>query len=279
MTWIDSHVHIWTPDTRSYPIAPDTDWETRRPKDFTPEVLFRYARPSGVRRFVLVQHQVYYGYDHSYMMDTLARWPEVFRLVAFIDHRSGRLAEEMVELQGRGVAGFRIVPEPGKESTWLQERGYEAMFRAAADTGQAICPLVGPDALPELDRMCSDHRDTTVVVDHLARIGADGPMNQKDVDTLCALARQARVHVKVSAFNSLGEKMPPHDDLAPLIRQVTDAFGPERVMWGSDAPYQIQAETYEDSIKLVRDRLDFLSDADRSQLLAGTAERVFFNKG
>jgi predicted TIM-barrel fold metal-dependent hydrolase len=59
-----------------------------------------------------------------------------------------------------------------------------------------------------------------------------------------------------------------------------DAFGPERLMWASDAPYQLgRGHTYEDSIALIRDRIEFLSDGDREWLLCKTAERVFFSTG
>ena len=277
MDWIDAHVHVWTPDTADYQIQAGTDWDERRPKDFTPETLFRYARPSRVQRFVLIAHQIYYGADNSYMLDTVRRWPDVFRIVAFVDHRDSNVAEEMAELQGQGVTGFRVVPEAGKEATWLGEPGYDAMFRAAAQTGQAICPLIKPPALGDLDRMCGEHPDTTVVIDHLASVGSGGDIVEDDVRALCAMARHPGVHVKVSAFYALGTKRPPHDELAPMIERVVEAFGSERLMWGSDAPYQVRNETYEDSIKLVRDRLGFLSDEERERILAGTAERVFFS--
>ena len=91
------------------------------------------------------------------------------------------------------------------------------------------------------------------------------------------LARNPNVCIKVSAFYALGSRNPPHHDLVPLIERVVDAFGPERVMWGSDSPYHVQDETYEDSIKLVRDKLDFLSASDRENILCKTAERVFFS--
>lgn len=49
------------------------------------------------------------------------------------------------------------------------------------------------------------------------------------------------------------------------------------MMWGSDCPYQIQHETYEDSIALIRDRLSFLSKEDREWILRQTAQTSFFN--
>jgi len=74
-----------------------------------------------------------------------------------------------------------------------------------------------------------------------------------------------------------GKKMPPHDELVSMIRTLLDSFGPRRLMWASDAPYQVQGvNTYKASIGLVRDRMDFLSKDDREWLLAKTAEKVFF---
>ena len=83
--------------------------------------------------------------------------------------------------------------------------------------------------------------------------------------------------VKVSAFYALGDKQPPYEDLGPLIHQVVDSFGAERLMWASDCPYQVACHhTYKDSVSLISERLDFLSDSDRDQILRGTAERFFF---
>jgi predicted TIM-barrel fold metal-dependent hydrolase len=110
----------------------------------------------------------------------------------------------------------------------------------------------------------------------LARIGVDGHVRDEDVTKLCQLARHPHTHVKVSAFYALGSKMPPYDDLVPMIRRVFDGFGPERLMWASDSPYQLAApNSYQASLDLVQ-RLDFLSESDRDWLLRKTAEKVYF---
>src|SRR5262249_17380213 len=95
--------------------------------------------------------------------------------------------------------------------------------------------------------------------------------------TLCGLARHKQVAVKVSAFYALGKKAPPYEDLRPMIRRVVEAFGTARLMWASDAPYQVvPPHTYRASLELVRDKLAFLKDEGRANLLRRTAERVFF---
>jgi predicted TIM-barrel fold metal-dependent hydrolase len=90
------------------------------------------------------------------------------------------------------------------------------------------------------------------------------------------MAMHKKVKVKVSAFYALGKKKPPHDDLAPMIRRLVDAYGADRLMWASDCPFQVDNEEYEDSIALIRDRLDFLSASDKDWILRKTAEQTFF---
>jgi predicted TIM-barrel fold metal-dependent hydrolase len=83
--------------------------------------------------------------------------------------------------------------------------------------------------------------------------------------------------VKVSAFYALGRKQPPHLELVPMIKRLYETFGPQRLMWASDCPYQLQkGNSYRASISLVRDKLDFVSAEDRQWLLRKTAEKVFF---
>ena len=125
--------------------------------------------------------------------------------------------------------------------------------------------------------MAEQYPDTTVVVDHFARIGVDGMVRDSDVDALCGLARHKNMHVKLSAFYALGKKQSPYTDLGPMIQKLVNAFGSQRLMWATDCPYQVQgSHTYADSIALIRDKLPFLSDEDRSWILSKTAEKVFF---
>ena len=161
---------------------------------------------------------------------------------------------------------------------WLTGEGMQEMWKCGASEGLAMCHLIDPNYLPSVDRMCQRHPDTPVVIDHFGRIGIDGMIRARDLDNLCALAKHRNVSVKTSAFYALGNKQPPYNDLADMIRRVLDAFGPERLMWASDCPFQVEGEhTYQASIDLIRSGLDFLSTNDRQWLLRRTAERVFFS--
>jgi predicted TIM-barrel fold metal-dependent hydrolase len=272
---IDAHVHVWTPDVEKYPLAPGFSREQMKPPSFTPEELLAHARPCGVNRIVLIQMS-FYGFDNRYMLDTMRRFPGVFSGVAVIDENASP-AEKMRELKKQGVRGFRIRPGDRSVDMWLDGPGMAAMWKCGAEEGLAMCHLVNPDSLAAIDRMCQKYPETPVVIDHFARIGADGTIREADVDALSKLARHKRTHVKISAFYALGKKQAPYLDLVPMIRRLVEAYTPQRLMWATDCPYQVQeGHTYTASIELVRDRLDFLSDADRRWLLDKTAEKVFF---
>ena len=272
MEYIDAHVHVWTDDLDHYPLAESHKKSDMQPRTFYPEEILAHARPSGVNRIVLIQMS-FYGFDNSYMLDVMEGRASVFSGIGVIDWNGEHPDEDMRRLADRGVRGFRVYL---RDERSLDGSGFERMFAAGATHNLAICPLMNPDALPALDKRCEQFPDTPVIIDHLCRIGGSQPINDANIDSLCAMARHPGVMVKVSAFYALGKKTPPYDDLAPLIRRVYEAFGPERLMWASDCPFQVVDHTYEDSIGLVRDRLDFLSEEDKVQILRKTAEDFFF---
>jgi predicted TIM-barrel fold metal-dependent hydrolase len=277
---IDAHSHIWTPDTNRYPLAEGKTKADLNPASFTADELLATARPHGVKRVVLIQHQVYHGWDNGYLTDTAQKQPDVFRVVGMVDDTQPHPDQAMKRLRDRHVTGFRITPSIRGADRWLSGTGMESMWRCAAETRQAMCCLINPQQIPAVDRMCERFPDTPVVIDHFGRVGIDGQIRESDLRALCRIARHEHSYVKVSAFYALGQKRPPYDDLIPMIRRLYEAFGPQRLMWASDAPYQLQDNhSYAASISLVRDRLDFLSSTERQWLLRGTAEKVFFSEG
>jgi len=274
---IDAHVHVWTPDVAKYPLAEGFEVSQMKPASFTPEELFAHTQPNGVGRIVLIQMS-YYRYDNRYMLDTMARFPGVFSGVAIVDEAASDPGAAMRDLAAKGVRGFRINPGRTAVDAWIGSAGMAKMWETAADEGLAICPLIGPEALPAIGKMCERFPKTRVVIDHFARIGADGVIRGEQLDALARLADHAHVHVKTSAFYALGKKQPPYTDLGPMIRRMRDAYGVERLMWASDCPYQVgPGQSYGDAIRLVREGLDFLSAPERRAILHDTAERVFFS--
>ena len=275
--WIDSHVHVWTPDKASYPLSENFSERDMAPPSFTPEELFAHQKGSDVSRTVLIQMS-FYEYDNSYMIETMERHPGRFSGVAIVNHESEEVISEMLRLKAKGIRGFRLYAFPDRVQQWESSEGIQKMWEAGAREGLAMCCLTDPESLPVIERMCERFPDTTVVIDHFARIGMSGEVDSDKVKELQNLAKFSNTYVKTSAFYALGEKKPPYTDLASLVKSMVDAFGSDRLMWGSDCPYQVQApHTYEASLALIEDKLEFLSEEDRENLLRNTAEKVFFS--
>ena len=274
--YIDAHSHIWTRDVTKFPLAAGKTVADLDPPSFTISELMDVARPQGVDRVVLIAHNIYYGFDNRYLVHAANLYPETFRVVGMVDDTKPHPDVEMKRLHTQHVTGFRITPfRSGPQ--WLENPGMKLMWKCAAETGQAMCCLIDPDDLPQVDRMCADFPDTRVVIDHFARIGADGEIHESELKNLRRLARFKNTFVKISAYYALGKKQEPYHDLIPMIRSLYEAFGAERLMWASDSPYQIVGDhTYKASIALVREQLDFVSPEERDWLLRKTAERVYF---
>jgi predicted TIM-barrel fold metal-dependent hydrolase len=198
--------------------------------------------------------------------------------------------DTMIALSKKGVFAFRIRgrmarPPLGDGPQWLDHSGYEKMFQAGAKHNLALSFLMGPDDIPELDRMCSRFQETPVIIDHLCGIGARGQFPEEEIRALCGMAKHPRVMLKIGAFSGRGARKPPYLDCLPLIKRVVDAFGPDRCMWETDCPLTrpgvtqtTPPHTYEASLAIIRDHADFLSKSDKEKILIKTAENLFFNR-
>jgi predicted TIM-barrel fold metal-dependent hydrolase len=276
-SWIDAHVHVWTDDVQRYPLAPGWTVDKMSPKRFRPEDLFAQCDPVGVRRINLIQMS-YYHCDNSYMIDVIRQYPDRLAGTAIIDPKSADLPGQMRRLSKDQVRAFRIYPDlaGGKAGDWLRHPGYETMFRAGADLNLAMSCLISPCDLGEVDRMCERFPQTPVIIDHLCRVGISRRIDAGELGALCRMSRHPKVMVKVGAFYALGAGMPPYDDLKPMIKQVVETFGPQRCMWETDSPFEVVRGSYAASLSLLRDRCEFLSRADKVQILRKTAETFFF---
>jgi predicted TIM-barrel fold metal-dependent hydrolase len=277
--YIDAHSHVWTADTTPFPLGPWITSDHMDPPDFTAERLLALAEPHGVGRVVLIQHAPYYGDDNSYLIDCARRFPGRFAVVAVVDERRDDLADHLRHLKDQGVRGLRIGPARYADRTmvrdparWLEAAAMRSLWARATELNLVLCPLVSAEYLPTLDPVLAEFADARVAIDHFGN--AQTP---DELQALLKLARHRNVHVKASGFYKFGDRKAPYDDLSSMIRTVTDAFGPDRLLWGSDCPYQLQAgNNYGDAVSLVARGLDFLSPADRGAILRDNARRLFF---
>jgi predicted TIM-barrel fold metal-dependent hydrolase len=247
--FIDAHVHVWPKPSDDYPLDSKYTVADVVPESFTPDAILKLAGTENVRRVVLIQMS-FFGFDNKYMLECIRKQPKQFKGVAII-------AQNVAQ--------------------WDQNPGIDAMFKTAAKTKQAICLLSDPEVLPAIEAMATKYPRTKIVIDHFSRIGMRGQIDQEDLNKLCGLSRFKKVFVKTSAFYALGAKQAPYTDLLPMIKQLRDAFTANRLMWGSDCPYQVQVpHNYKSSFSLIGTQSPFLNEIEIKAILGRTADEVFF---
>ena len=270
--YVDAHSHIWTTDIKQFPLRKGVVVGDLKPRRFTAEDLIKLGHTENVTRHVLISHGPYHGYNNDYYTHAAAKHPGVFAVVGAMNPALDRIPGRMRANRKLGITGYRI--KPNNATNWLQAEPMQAMWKTGAAENIAMCPLIDPKYVADLVPMCKQFPDTTVVIDHCARIDSH---HKEELNQLCTLAKLPNVYVKISAFYAFGAKKPPYSEQVPKIKRLFESFGPQRLMWASDCPYQLEnGNTYSASISLVRDRLDFLLDTDKDWLLRRTAQKIFF---
>lgn len=287
---IDAHVHVWTDDFAAYPLAPGFSKEDLWLPRFTPDDHFAFSQAVDRVRLNLVQ-MTWYGLDHSYILDLIAADPATYSATGIVpavgDVSFADPGKAMRVLGKKGLRAFRVRGgktgrQPfGDVERWLDYPGYEAMFKAASDDGLALSFLMGPDDLPDLERMCKRFPQAPVILDHVCGVRLrDGVWPKEDVQRLCRMARYPGVMVKLGPFQALGDGKAPYLDLLPLIQRIVEVFGAARCMWESDSGGPVVMEDpqtdFQAAVALIRDHAGFLSEGEKEALLWKTAADIFF---
>lgn len=275
--YIDAHSHAWGGDIARYPMVAGGTAAGRDPPFYAIDTLLEREAAVGVGRVVLVQHIGYFGFDCRYLTDAARAHPGTFAVVAAVDERRDDAPAAMLAAKAAGAKGFRI--RGVDTAAWPASPVMNALWETAAAADLVICPLLrdGPDmsvdALLDVATLARRHPETAVCLDHMAHVMPDDP---RQLDRLCALAAFPRVTVKVSGLDKFDA--PPYRRVVPQLLALLAAFGPERLMWGSDMPVleRQPPNTLADALAFIA-AVAPLGAADRHWLLRGTAERVFFS--
>ena len=238
---IDSHVHVADVPT-ARPVTVGRDWWSDGRA--STEHLVAALDAADVERAVIVQAVGPHGYDNSYAAAAVTAHPDRFALVAAVE--PGEPAPD-------GCAGVRLFGVAG-DDTWL----HDGRGAATWATSPTIVATLFRDALPRLRPLVEANPDVPVALDHCGF--PDG-----DLGPVLALADLPAVHLKVSSH-----VLAPEPDPAAFVARLADAYGWDRLCWGSDHPQH--GGDYAALVELGR-----RAAAGNAEFLDGTARRLWFD--
>lgn len=223
---------------------------------------------AGVERAVLVPANPDHG-DAN--LEAARSHPGRFRSMGLLK-LSRPLDEESFERwMAQGWAGVRLSFPPWQRESWLRD-GTADWFWPLADTHQVPVMVWAPGQLGDVAEVARRYPDLRLAIDHLG-LTVDDIDDAIDpvLDDLVALSGHPNISVKATSLPGHTTDSYPFASLHPRIQRVVEAFGPERVFWGSDLTRL--SCPYAELVELFRSGLDFLTGPERDEILGAAVLR------
>ena len=271
MTIIDAQVHIWPPETPQRPYIKEDASKPHRSQPLGYQDLLSEMAVSGVDGAILVPPS-WEGYRNDYALEAAQKYPNRFAVMGKVPlNDSASEAKMATWLQQPGMLGFRISFRHAGTHSWLDD-GTADWFWAAAEKYDIPVMVFAPFAVEKIGEIAERHPGLRVIVDHM---GLNVQWRGKDlapgVDVLLKFARLENVAVKASCLPCYVDEPYPFPRLYSQIRRVVEAFGPERVFWGTDLS-QLPCP-YRQAVTLFTEELDFLSTWDKEWIMGRAIAR------
>ncbi|MDG1896169.1 MAG: amidohydrolase family protein [Fuerstiella sp.] len=267
---VDTHLHCFGGLDTQFPYHSRAPYRPE-PKA-TPEHLLRCMDGAGVH-FAVVVHPEPYQDDHTYLEHCLQIGSNRLKgTCLFFSDRPGsvdRMASLVQRNPGQIVAA-RVHAYAPKRLPPFGTKELRHLWKTAAGLGLAMQLHFEPRYAAGFEPLIREFSDTTVIIDHLGR-PMQGTIREHDV--VVRWTRFPNTVMKVSALPD--QNRYPHRELAPIVRNLTSAFGADRLIYGGGFNAQATGESYKDYREQVANVLSHMSDADQSRILGGTAAKLF----
>jgi predicted TIM-barrel fold metal-dependent hydrolase len=263
---VDAQVHVWRPETADRPWPPggaERALAMHRHEPIDGPGLLEEMRAAGVDRAVLVP-PFFEGYRNDHAVVCAQTAPEAFRVMARVDLRTGEPGLVRELLRDPVVAGVRLVFLPA-DAGRVDDPAAE-WFWAFAEEEQVPVMLLASGQLDALAEIARARPGLRLAIDHLGLTGAlSDAAIAPEIDAVLALRSLENVSVKLTAAPCYSTEAYPYPALHPFLHALFDAFGPQRLFWGSDLS-RLRG-SYPDLVRLFREDLDFLTGADVEAVL------------
>jgi predicted TIM-barrel fold metal-dependent hydrolase len=277
---IDAHMHLF---------APQGDRFRRGVNDLYPP-----ERSALVGEYLEtmdsngIDHSVIVSLDEhdDYTREVVMAFPERFSAVAVMDLSHPEPVEDFrSRIATMPLVGYRIW-ELGVVDAPVTELRYFGLLKEMSERGVAAWFYSSLEQLAVLPRVLEELPNLQVVLNHLGfcqsgigtdewgrpRISVDVP--PASLQLVRALADFPTVAVHFSGHYAFSNAPYPYMDLAEVSTELFDAFGADRLLWGSDWPWIIEHPGYSAVVGMVEQHLPNLSSEERDMILGGNAARI-----
>ena len=271
---IDAHFHLWEPRRGDYDWVPkDSAVLNRR---YGPGHLRPHLDAHGIDAAIIVQAAATVE-ETEYMLGLADATPWIAGVVGWIDFERAGHRAVLERLAGHPkLVGVRPMIQDIADVDWMLRPDVAWGYAAVTEMGLVFDALGFPRHLENFHRVLSAHPDMRVVIDHCMKPDVAQGSNRADwAAGMARLARDTRAACKLSGLVTEAADGWSVDDLRSYADHVLDAFGAERVMWGSDWPVCRLRGRYGDWFAAAEALTAKLSEKERARVFGGTAAEVY----
>jgi L-fuconolactonase len=266
----DSQVHIWAPNTPEQPWADPAHGADHRFPALSATELLSLMDEAGVAQAVLVP-PAFEGDRHDLALEAARAWPDRFAAVLRVPLRDASAGRELVR-QWRGVEGLRglRVTFTREKREWLVDGTADWLWREAEEASVPIM-IYAPGATAEVARIAGLYPGLPLAIDHF---GLEGRPDRDGLHVAVRELEQAaaapNLAVKASALPLHVDEPYPYASLHEPILRVVQAFGADRVFWGSDMSRH--GPSYQQEVNWIVDVPD-LDSSELARIRGGAVRR------
>jgi predicted TIM-barrel fold metal-dependent hydrolase len=170
--------------------------------------------------------------------------------------------------QQPGMLGLRFTFNQPHQRTWPTDGTLDWLWPEAERVGLAVA-LAAANFLPVVGQVAERYAGLKLIVDHLGRAsGSQDEAAFANFSELLALARYPNVAVKATGAPSYSSEPYPFRNIQPYLHQLYDAFGPERMFWGTDITRM--PCSWRQCVTFFTEELPWLSESNK-ELIMGRA--------
>jgi L-fuconolactonase len=270
---IDAHHHFWTYDTVDYDWIDDSMNAIRR--DFGPEHLKDEIRQAGVDAVISVQARQTLG-ETTWLLENARENDFIKGVVGWVPLVSPTVTEDLDRLMTEPkLCGVRHVLQ-GEPDGFMLRDDFNAGIHALRSRDLIYDILVFEHQLSETMKFVDRHPAQVFVLDHIAKPRVKAALLEPWKANLHELAKRENVFCKLSGVVTEANWTDwSVEQLRPYVETVIEAFGPSRLMFGSDWPVCLLATGYRQWVDTVRNLTRELSPAEQSQIFGETAQKAY----
>lgn len=271
---MDAHHHLWRYSAEEYGWIDGSMAQLQR--DFLPEDLIALLRSAGIDGTIAVQARQTLE-ETQWLLDLADRHQEICGVVGWAPITDPELPTYLKGLLGRPkLKGLRHIVQAEPDENFILGEDFNRGIRALHGTGLVYDVLIYERHLPQTIAFVDRHPDQAFVLDHIAKPKICKGELEPWAERIRELAKRENVSGKISGMVTEADwKRWTVEGLRPYLDTVVEAFGPRRLMVGSDWPVCLVACGYAQWFRVLEQYFAGFSIEERDAVFGDNARRVY----